>query len=155
MRRSDEDFKAEIESHLALETDRLVDDGMSPAAARDAALKRFGRVMAVQERYYESRRILWLDHLRRDVGYAVRSFLRTPVFTVTAVLSLAIGIGADTAIFSVANGLLLRPPAGVADPGRLVDISALTWRVRHRTDVVPRLHRSARTRDCVRGHLRL
>jgi putative ABC transport system permease protein len=126
MRRSDEDFKAEIESHIALETDRLVDEGMAPAAARAAALKRFGRVIAVQERYYESRRIMWLDHLRRDARYAMRSFLSAPVFTATAVLSLAIGIGADTAVFSVANGLLLRPPAGVADPDRLVDVSAST-----------------------------
>ena len=78
VRRSDEDFKAEIESHIAIETDRLIDEGMSPTAARDAALKRFGRVVAVQEHYYESRRIMWLDHLRRDVGYAARSFLRAP-----------------------------------------------------------------------------
>jgi predicted permease len=126
MRRSDEDFKAEIESHIALETDRLVGEGMPPAAARNAALKRFGGVLAAQERYYESSRLMWLDHLRRDVGYALRSFLRAPIFTVTAVVSLAIGIGADTAIFTVANGLLLRPPAGVADPDRLVDISGET-----------------------------
>lgn len=126
MKRSDDDFKAEIESHIALETDRLIDEGMSPAAARDAALKRFGRVIPVQEQYYESRRIMWLDHLRRDLGYAVRSFVCAPVFTLTAVLSLAIGIGADTAVFTVASGLLLRPPAGVVDPGRLVDISAST-----------------------------
>jgi putative ABC transport system permease protein len=64
-----------------------------------------------------------LDHLRQDARYALRSFARSPLFTLTAVLSLAIGIGADTAVFSVANGLLLRPPSGVTAPDRLVDIS--------------------------------
>jgi predicted permease len=58
-----------------------------------------------------------------DVRYALRSFARSPLFTGTAVLSLAIGIGADTAVFSVANALLLRPPAGVNEPDRLVDVS--------------------------------
>jgi putative ABC transport system permease protein len=126
MTRSEDDFKAEIEAHIALETDQLMADGLVARDARDLAIKRFGGVVVAQERFYESRRLMWLDHLRRDARYAVRSFLRSPVFTVTAVLSLAIGIGADTAVFTVANGLLLRSPAGVVDPDRLVDISAST-----------------------------
>ena len=66
---------------------------------------------------------MWLEHLRQDARYALRSFARSPLFTCTAVLSLAIGIGADTAVFSVANALLLRSPSGVNEPDRLVDIS--------------------------------
>src|SRR5262245_35311571 len=66
---------------------------------------------------------MWLDRLRQDVRYALRSCARTPLFTATAGLSLAIGIGADTAVFSVANGILLKSPVGVVEPDRLVDIS--------------------------------
>jgi predicted permease len=66
---------------------------------------------------------MWLEQLRQDVRYALRSFARSPLFALTAVLSLAIGIGADTTVFTVANGLLLKPPAGVTEPDRLVDIS--------------------------------
>ena len=66
---------------------------------------------------------MWFEQLRQDVRCAVRSVARNPLFALTAVLSLAAGIGADTAVFSVANSLLLRPPAGVAAPDRLVDIS--------------------------------
>jgi len=67
---------------------------------------------------------MWLDHLRQDTRYALRSSARSPLFALTAVLSIAIGIGADVAVFTVANALLLREPAGVADSDRLVDISA-------------------------------
>ena len=63
------------------------------------------------------------EQMQQDLRYALRSFARSPLFAFTAVLSLAVGIGADTAIFSVANSLLLRPPSGVTAPGRLVDIS--------------------------------
>ena len=66
---------------------------------------------------------MWFDHLQQDVRYALRSCSRNSVLALTAVLSIAIGIGADTAIFSVANGLLLRPPAGVTAPEHLLDIS--------------------------------
>ena len=66
---------------------------------------------------------MWLDQLQQDLRYALRSFARSPLFAFTAVLSLAVGIGADTAIFSVANSLLLRAPAGVAVLHGLVDIS--------------------------------
>ena len=66
---------------------------------------------------------MWFDQLHQDVRYALRSCARSPVLAVTAVLSIAIGIGADTAIFSIANALLLRPPVGVTAPERLLDIS--------------------------------
>jgi predicted permease len=68
---------------------------------------------------------MWFDYLQQDLRYALRSFARSPIFAFTAVLSLAVGIGADTAVFTIANSLLLRPPAGVTAPDRLVDISGI------------------------------
>jgi putative ABC transport system permease protein len=121
MGRRDEDFRAEIESHIALETDRLMAEGVDAATARDAAVRRFGNVAAVQERFYESRRMMWLDDLRQDAKYALRSFARTPAFTLVAILTIALGIGANTAIFSVVNAVLLRP-LPYKDSERLVRI---------------------------------
>src|SRR5688500_7847036 len=70
------------------------------------------------------RRLSWFSDARRDLGHAARLLRRNPVLTITATLSLAIGIGANTTIFTVANALLFQPPPGVVEPGRLVDIGA-------------------------------
>src|SRR6266567_3457188 len=70
-RRPSEDFGDEIDVHLALETERLIDDGMPADEARLAARRTFGNVTAAHEKYYESRRFLWLDHLRQDAHGAV------------------------------------------------------------------------------------
>ena len=71
-----------------------------------------------------TRSFLWFNDARRDLVHAARLLRRNPVLTITATLSLAIGIGANTTIFTVANALLLQPPAGVVDPSRLVDIGS-------------------------------
>ena len=123
MKRSHDDFKAEIEAHIALETDELMAEGPSARDARDLAIRKFGGVLAAEERFYESRRMVWLDHFARDIRYACRSLARSPVTTAAIVLSLAIGIGADTAVFTIANAIVARAPAGVANPEELVDIS--------------------------------
>jgi predicted permease len=123
MKRSDDDFKAEIEAHIALEADQLMADGLSARDARDLALKKFGGVVAAEERFYESRRVMWFDHFARDIRYACRSLAWSPLTTAAIVLSLAIGIGADTAVFTIANAVISRAPAGVANPEELVDIS--------------------------------
>jgi putative ABC transport system permease protein len=123
MKRSEDDFKAEIEAHIALETDQLMAEGLSARDARELAIKKFGGVVAAEERFYESRRLMWLDHFARDLRYACRSMVRSPLTTAAIVLSLAIGIGADTAVFTIANAIISRAPAGVANPEELVDIS--------------------------------
>src|SRR4029078_12179645 len=96
-RRSEHDLSDEIQSHLDLETDRLIGEGMSIEEARATALRRFGRVTPVQEWYHESRRILWIDHIVQDVRAAARSVVKYPISCLVAIVSLAGGIGATTA----------------------------------------------------------
>jgi predicted permease len=109
MTRNDDDFAREIEAHVALEAERLVAEGHDPASARTAALKKFGNVTSARERFHESRRIMWLEDLRKDVALALRSMRRNPGFATAAILTLALGIGANAAIFSLTDQVLLRP----------------------------------------------
>src|SRR5687768_11490451 len=78
-RRSDEDFAREVESHVQLEADRLVEEGMAPEAARSEAQKRFGNPALVREHFYYSNRSLWIDQLKQDVRTALRGIRRYPI----------------------------------------------------------------------------
>jgi predicted permease len=107
-KRKPSDFSAEIEAHVQLESERLREQGLSEEEARTAARRSFGNVMQTEERFYESGHWLWWDHLRQDVRFGMRMLARNPGFVATVVLTLALSIGANTAIFSVVNALLLK-----------------------------------------------
>jgi predicted permease len=118
-KRSAEDFAEEIKMHLELEAEELRREGLSDDEARRKAQRDFGNVRAAQERFYLKDRWVGLDRLFRDVRFALRSLWQSPGFAVTAILTLGLGIGANTAVFSVMNAVLLRS-LPVADPDRLV-----------------------------------
>lgn len=118
-RRSHEDFAAEIQAHLMLETERLIQEGMSPEEARFAAERRFGNVMRVQERFYETGRWLWKDQLVQDFRGAFRAMAKYPVACGVAVVSLAAGIGAATVTLTVRDTIFYNAPPLYQDPDRL------------------------------------
>ena len=123
-RRTHDDFSAELQAHLEIETDRLVAEGMPPDEARSAAMRSFGNVVAAREKYYESGRWMWLEQLAQDLRYAWRGMWHSKAFFATTVLTLAVGLGLVTVAFTIFNAYVLRPFA-VRNPDNLYRI---VWR---------------------------
>ena len=120
-KRSGEDFAQEIQSHLELETEALKRQGMSEDAALQKAKSEFGSVSVARERFYLRGRAEWLENLVRDARFAVRQLLKNPGFTATAVLVMALGIGASVAIFAFVDAALIKP-LPYESPSRLVNL---------------------------------
>ncbi len=133
-RRDEDDFARELEAHLALETDRLIDEGVPPEEARHLARRRFGSVTAVREHFYESRRTIWLDQLVQDFRQGFRSLRRYPVAAGVAVISLALGIGATTATLTVRDVLFRKPPPLYRESSQLSRLQLGTLRQPLRPD---------------------
>src|SRR5437879_2278245 len=112
----------EMRSHIEMQTQENIEAGMNSEEARYAALRQFGWVESIKETCRDQRGVSWIENLVQDVRYGARKLRKNPGFTAVAVLTLAIGIGANTAIFSVINPILLRP-LPFRDPERLVWIA--------------------------------
>src|SRR5262245_59005648 len=102
------ELEEELRLHLELRAQELERSGISREEARAAALRQFGNTTLETERMRNMDIAAWMETLVKDLRYALRQFLRNPVFTAVAVLSLAIGIGANTAIFGALNSILLK-----------------------------------------------
>lgn len=120
-------MEEEFQAHLDGLAESFRAQGMSEQEARQAARREFGGVDQLKEQVREQRRFVWLEQLLQDTRHAVRSLTKAPSFTITAVLTLAFGIGVNAALFSLYNMVALRP-LPVKDPERLVTLSGLTSR---------------------------
>src|SRR5580698_2439380 len=124
-RKLDDDLDEELSAHIDLAVAENQKRGMSAAQARTAALKEFGGVTQLKESYRVQRGLPILEVFMQDIRYALRQMRKSPGFTAVAVITLALGIGANTAIFTLVQGILLRS-LPVADPSRLYRIGDRT-----------------------------
>lgn len=107
-RSADQRLQDEIEQHLAFQTEENIRAGMTPAEARRQAALKFGAIESIKEAFREEHRLPILETTAYDLRHAIRQLRRSPVFTVTAVLSLAVGIGANAAVVTIADRVLVR-----------------------------------------------
>src|ERR1700733_6946775 len=120
--RVDAEIAAELQSHIDLPVEDAVRAGLDEGEARRQARLRFGNPTVVKERAMGADAALGLDAAGRDVKFALRKLRKSPGFAVTAIVTLALGIGANVVVFSILNGLVLRP-LGVPDAKNLYQVS--------------------------------
>src|SRR6202163_537569 len=114
-----EELDQDIRDHIERETQDNLERGMPPEEARYAAMRKFGNVTRVKEETREVWTFVWLEQLWQDVRYGLRMLRRSPGFTAVAVLTLGLGVGANTAIFSLVDTALLRA-LPVSEPENLM-----------------------------------
>ena len=119
---AERELTREVAAHLALIEEDYKGRGMSEAEARVAARRALGGVDSAKEIHRDQRSFPWLEDLRRDIPYAMRSWRRHPGFTLAAVLTIGLGVGASTAIFSIINTIMVRP-LPYRDADRLVQVA--------------------------------
>ena len=120
-KRSQDDFSDELRAHLQLEIDRLRSEGLSEEEAYWTARRALGNLSAAGERFYDRSHWLWLEHMFQDIRHALRRLRHSPVFALTTILTLALGIGATTSIFTLVHAVLLQSLA-VSNPQQLYRI---------------------------------
>jgi predicted permease len=106
---ADEELQQELESFIEITAEQYIAQGMDPHEARRAARRKLGNPTRIREEVYEMNTATFVESIGRDLRHSIRMLRRSPSFAVTAILTLALGIGATTAIFSVVNGILIKP----------------------------------------------
>ena len=117
-----DELESDLRDHIERETQDNIDRGMPPDEARFAAVRKIGNLTRVEEDTREVWKMVWLEQLVQDLKFGARMLRKSPGFTLVAVLTLALGIGANTVMFSVINGLLLKP-LPFRQPDRIVALN--------------------------------